>query len=57
MRAAAAGRHLRVVADNTAAEVESPAVSEAFEDDLLHDDELDDADLDEDDEIPGADLS
>ena len=52
VRAAAAGRHLRVVADNTAAEVlEAQAVVESDE---VADDDLDDDDLDEDLDVPGS---
>jgi segregation and condensation protein A len=52
VRAAAAGRHLRVVADNTAAEAqEAQAVVEPAE---VADDDLDDDDLDEDVDVPGS---
>ena len=61
VRAAAAGRHLRVVADNSAADdvLEPPAALEmdAAGADDFDDDELGDAELDEDADVPGADRS
>jgi segregation and condensation protein A len=60
VRAAAAGRHLRVVADNSATE-EEPHVIEPHMVEMgiagADDDDLDNDDLDEDDVIPGADRS